>query len=668
MNWLGFALVFLISFNVDARSDSILSITPASEINVQIMAHETVEIRYFLTNNTSIERVFTLKKMPGIKQIQSGTQSCPDSLKLNPEQTCLLTLSIDGDRIAGNSSAGLFLCEDNPAGKVCFQPDTGHQFKVIKSAASKARLKIRSSTVVLPVSEEQSLTITNLSKTITARNVTLHKPQSLQVIEQNADDCKYLLPGKSCQLKLKYYGSSYLEENAVISGDNTMGTSIILVSELPDKASLAITDLPKFDFADSLMMCKGMSNLSCVITLYRRGPSSKVTVKNLSSTITITDLTASFTGTALEGRVSVNTCAIVRPGKKCTLTFTPKNTAVPLTQFTIAGNHSGTAVANMKILSAPIACDNRDGTGCSLLFSVNGASKNLIMTNLSPVKVTNIKARLTGTSLAGNLAQNSTSCATVLAGHTCSLIFTPGSTMVTPAVNVQVYGTNTTKVQASMQIAEAPISCDNDTNTGCTLDLGVNGGQGRLYVTNNSTLPLNAVNIQPELSGTALDGEVTVSSSSNCTNLPPGQVCIFTFTAGSNLVPLTDFNISGTNTNTVAGSASISEAPISCDNLTNTGCTLALRIGGTTEELFITNNSSTLNAINIQPDLTGTALENQVTVTRTSNCNNLTPGDVCTLTFSPGSTAVVVTYFDIGGNNTNTVVGNAAISGSGTIL
>lgn len=86
------------------------------------------------------------------------------------------------------------------------------------------------------------------------------------------------------------------------------------------------------------------------LTLTVNGPTGQLTINNTSTQVAATNITSNFTGTALDGNVTEtgNTCANVPPSGSCTLTYTPGNTVVPQTDFTIQGS-------NTNVLNAAIA-------------------------------------------------------------------------------------------------------------------------------------------------------------------------------------------------------------------------------------------------------------------------------------------------------------------------
>lgn len=89
------------------------------------------------------------------------------------------------------------------------------------------------------------------------------------------------------------------------------------------------------------------------LTLTVNGSTGQLIIHNNSATVTATNVTSNFTGTALDGNVieTGNTCTNVPPSGSCTLTYTPGGTIVPETNFSIQGSNTNTLTAAIAIQS-----------------------------------------------------------------------------------------------------------------------------------------------------------------------------------------------------------------------------------------------------------------------------------------------------------------------------
>lgn len=111
------------------------------------------------------------------------------------------------------------------------------------------------------------------------------------------------------------------------------------------------------------------------LTLTLNGPTGQLTINNTSTEVAATNIASDFTGTALDGNVTEtgNTCANVPPGGSCTLTYTPGDTIVGQTDFTIQGSNTNALTAAIAIQSGstltainPTAGTASGGTGFTL--------------------------------------------------------------------------------------------------------------------------------------------------------------------------------------------------------------------------------------------------------------------------------------------------------------
>jgi hypothetical protein len=178
----------------------------------------------------------------------------------------------------------------------------------------------------------------------------------------------FVLRGKnSCILSLQINGSQ-------LNGPVTDGPVVCQQGNLnqcyrPSSANiLRITQAPPI--TDAVITVTGSP-----LTLAVNGPAAQLTITNTTLEVAATNITSNFTGTALDGNVTEtgNTCANVPPGGSCTLTYTPGNTVVPQTNFTIQGTNTNALTAAIAIQSGstltsinPTSGTASGGTGFTL--------------------------------------------------------------------------------------------------------------------------------------------------------------------------------------------------------------------------------------------------------------------------------------------------------------
>jgi len=229
------------------------------------------------------------------------------------------------------------------------------------------------------------------------------------------------------------------------------------------------------------------------LTLISGGPAKTLTVTNTSAKATLTAIKAKFEGTILEGKVfeSGNTCASLQPNASCTLTFTPGNSVLSSTDFLIQGTGSLAVVASIAIEASETPTPTATATptpsltptpspspsptptptptpsltptptpspvtlnvsGSPLQLTVNGSTGILTITNASATTAAlNITSDFTATALDGNVTETGNTCANVSPMASCTLTYTPGSTVVA-ATSFNIQGSNTSGLSASIQI------------------------------------------------------------------------------------------------------------------------------------------------------------------------------------------------------------------------
>ena len=102
--------------------------------------------------------------------------------------------------------------------------------------------------------------------------------------------------------------------------------------------------------------------------------------------------------------------------------------------------------------AAPITDATITVTGSPLTLTINGPVGTLTINNTSLlVTATNITSNFTGTALDGNVTETGNTCASVAPLTSCTLTYTPGSTVVAQT-DFPIQGTNTNAVTAAIQI------------------------------------------------------------------------------------------------------------------------------------------------------------------------------------------------------------------------
>jgi hypothetical protein len=95
--------------------------TPLTATNISIKLTEKVTIKYRLVNKSKKTRTLMINPINGITQITSENTYCKSPSVLEPNQSCVLTFQIDGNKLNGDVLGGPIVCNRGKRLQ-CFQP------------------------------------------------------------------------------------------------------------------------------------------------------------------------------------------------------------------------------------------------------------------------------------------------------------------------------------------------------------------------------------------------------------------------------------------------------------------------------------------------------------------------------------------------------------------
>jgi hypothetical protein len=384
-----------------------------------------------------------------------------------------------------------------------------------------------------------TLTVINFSKFTTATAISATLPVGWTDVTQDSDACATLAPQSSCTLTFTPGASSHPSSTIVITGQNAESTSATIQVSLPNTANLSLAGAP-------LSLVAGSATAGII------------TVTNNSLALIATDIVADLSGTVLQGAViqDASSCVVVMPGASCSLSFMPQNTALTLTSFPIHGDNTAQAGGAIQVTlptSAPISI-----AGSPLILQASfgtAASGTLTVTNDSTVlTASNISANLSATALASALSQDSSDCVSVAPGASCTLTFTPITSSASASTAIVVQGANTSQAGASIAVNAAQLATLSVSPTSLLL---TPGGTSDFVTITNTSATTSVSDIEPNLTGTALAGNLTVSANTCSGAVPPASSCTITFSPGSNTVATTSIPIAGAHSQTVTADITI---------------------------------------------------------------------------------------------------------------
>lgn len=657
-----FIAAFISMTSLYATTQPKFTLIPTTPTTINVVTNQTATVIYTVTNTTQITRELTIKPLAaGITQTTTGNGVCSNPFTLAHNQSCSLTLQINGSQLPSKVTGGPVVCstmgygDNSPDPFLCSQPSQSDILNITQTAL--ASISVSPSQLSIDAGGFQgTLTVTNNSNTTTATNVAANFSGTLLDghITQDASNCQTLAPKKSCTLTFTSGNVGVPLTSFPIQGDNTSQTTASIVIVFPTVATIEVSGSPLYLLASSTP-----------ITEY-------LEIHNTNTLLTAEGVAATLTGDLLTEVVQdPDACRTIPPLGYCSLAFTPiaNGTAVALTTVDILGTNTTTVQAQIAVNSVAQVPISVTSGSPAILVADGISNKTMVITNNSSTDAAlNVAPIFTGTALDGNVTTTATGCSSIAPnGGTCTIKFTAKTTQV-PATPFTIQGSNTaTATPTPVIIIGPPLAVLKISPNPAVLDLETNGSAGTFTISNLS-LQVDAQNIVPTLS-TLMASSVTLTNGCSPTLLRNSS-CTMTFTPLSTAVALESFPIKGDNTTQLAGSIQIiSTSPTDAQIEVVSGNQLALDAPGGTGNITIKNTSSSaINASQISAAISGTALDAGGVTQNASDCITLAQGNTCNLVFTAGSTAVTppVTV-NIFGSNTSITTAQISVNGVPTL-
>jgi len=432
--------------------------TPLTATSLSVPINGAAEVQYTVTNNSIVPRTLTMVPIVGITQHTGSTGECARAFFLVPTQSCVLTLQLDGSQLPDQVTHGPVVCKTkgggntNPDPFLCAQPALADSLNITRVGTESVSLSVSPASFTLTAAgSSNSFTIINHSSTVTALNIVANLTGTALDgnVTQNATDCTSVAPGQSCTLTFTPGNEAVTLASFPIQGDNTsqVGAAIAIIT--PTEATISIAGSP--------LILQGTTGTPVAGT---------ITVTNESPVLTATNIAATLTGTALEGEVTQDAtdCVSVNPGDSCTLSFTPGSNAVSTTSVIIQGDNTSETTATIAVNAAPEASIEIT-EGSPLALTTSGSAGTMTIQNNSPTEVaTNITANFTGTALNGFVSESDSTCGSVNPGDTCTLTFSPETTVVSQT-NFPIQGDNTTAITGAISVMPHAYVANNNNET-----------------------------------------------------------------------------------------------------------------------------------------------------------------------------------------------------------
>jgi len=104
------------------------TILPLTATTITVPSNSTATVSYQITNQSKRTHTLAMNTIPGITQVTTGG-NCSNQFVLGYQQSCILTLSINGSALSGNVTGGPVICnQGNPI--QCYQPSQANELQI----------------------------------------------------------------------------------------------------------------------------------------------------------------------------------------------------------------------------------------------------------------------------------------------------------------------------------------------------------------------------------------------------------------------------------------------------------------------------------------------------------------------------------------------------------
>lgn len=110
------------------------SFTPLTATTLTLSSSGTATVQYLVTNNSRKPHQLMLQNVAGISQ-QTTPGNCLNPFTLGYQESCVLTLEVNGNLLQGNVLNGPVVCQDGNYLQ-CYQPSREYALNIIKNVAA----------------------------------------------------------------------------------------------------------------------------------------------------------------------------------------------------------------------------------------------------------------------------------------------------------------------------------------------------------------------------------------------------------------------------------------------------------------------------------------------------------------------------------------------------
>lgn len=125
--FLGFIQVISFSY----ASSPVWTLTPLTETTISVSTADTATIQYQVTNQSRKTHMLEMRGIPGISQ-NTTSGNCSNPFILGYQQSCTLTLVVDGAKLQGNVLGGPLVCQQGNTLQ-CYKPSQENSLSITKT-------------------------------------------------------------------------------------------------------------------------------------------------------------------------------------------------------------------------------------------------------------------------------------------------------------------------------------------------------------------------------------------------------------------------------------------------------------------------------------------------------------------------------------------------------
>ncbi|WP_419420512.1 hypothetical protein ACNVED_04215 [Legionella sp. D16C41] len=120
----------MLAMTVMHAGTPLLIFTPLTATTLTVAANDSVSVSYQVTNQSRRLHSLVMQAIPGVRQVTS-VGHCPNPFVLDYQQSCILSLIIDGSALKENILGGPMVCSQGNLNQ-CYQPSPLHRLVITR--------------------------------------------------------------------------------------------------------------------------------------------------------------------------------------------------------------------------------------------------------------------------------------------------------------------------------------------------------------------------------------------------------------------------------------------------------------------------------------------------------------------------------------------------------